>query len=436
MRMKSIILTLCFSVSLGVFGALAPAVAAETEQRAELPLEELRAFSEAYARIKRDYVDQVDDKSLIENAVRGMLAGLDPHSTYLDVAQYQDLQTSTSGEFGGLGIEVGTEDGLIKVIAPIDDTPAAQAGLQAGDLILRLDDRPVKGMELSEAVKLMRGAPGTNIDLTILRAGKGEPFNITLTRAVVQVKSVRGHLIDDQLGYIRISQFQSRTGKDLETMVKALKQEAGGSLSGLVLDLRNNPGGVLNAAVQVTDAFLREGKIVYTDGRRESLQSNWVATPEDLLDDAPMVVLVNSGSASASEIVAGALQDHGRAIIMGSPTFGKGSVQTIMPLKEGGAVKMTTARYYTPSGRSIQAEGIKPDIELGSYTLAKVDASQGNRLREVDLKGHLSNPNSKIETPAEAAANQPRDLSDDYALSEAVNLLRALAIVNSRTRRG
>lgn len=436
MRIKSTLLTLCFGVSLGIFGAFSPAVSADADQRAELPLEELRAFSEAYARIKRDYVDQVDDKSLIENAVRGMLAGLDPHSTYLDVAQYQDLQTSTNGEFGGLGIEVGTEDGLIKVIAPIDDTPAAEAGLQAGDLILRLDDRPVKGMELSEAVKLMRGAPGTNIDLTILRAGKGEPFNVTLTRAIVQVKSVRSHMIDDNLGYVRISQFQSRTGKDLAAALEALKQEAGGSLSGLVLDLRNNPGGVLNAAVQVADAFLREGKIVYTDGRRENLQSDWTATPDDLLDDAPMVVLVNSGSASASEIVAGALQDHGRAIIMGSTTFGKGSVQTIMPLKEGGAVKMTTARYFTPAGRSIQAEGIKPDVELGAYTLAKVDSAPTNRLREVDLKGHLSNPNSKIETPADAAANTLRDLSDDYALTEAVTLLRGLAIVNSRTRRG
>jgi carboxyl-terminal processing protease len=436
MRVKSTLFTLCFSVSLGVFGAISPAVSADADQRAELPLEELRAFSEAYARIKRDYVDQVDDKSLIENAVRGMLAGLDPHSTYLDVAQYQDLQTSTNGEFGGLGIEVGTEDGLIKVIAPIDGTPAEAAGLQAGDLILRLDDRPVKGMELSEAVKLMRGAPGTNIDLTILRAGKGEPFNVTLTRAIVQVQSVRSHMIDDSLGYVRISQFQSRTGKDLAAALEALKQEAGGALSGLVLDLRNNPGGVLNASVQVADAFLREGKIVYTDGRRENLQSNWTATPDDLLDDAPMVVLVNSGSASASEIVAGALQDHGRAIIMGSTTFGKGSVQTIMPLKEGGAVKMTTARYFTPAGRSIQAEGIKPDVELGAYTLAKADAPQVDRLREVDLKGHLSNPGSKIETSADAAARQRRDFSDDYALTEAVTLLRGLAIVNSRTRRG
>lgn len=436
MRIKSTLFTLYVSVSLGIFGAISPAISAETEQRAELPLEELRAFSEAYARIKRDYVDQVDDKKLIENAVRGMLAGLDPHSTYLDVAQYQDLQTSTSGEFGGLGIEVGAEDGLVKIIAPIDGTPAAEAGLQTGDLILRLDDRPVKGMELSEAVKLMRGAPGTNIDLTILRAGKGEPFNVTLTRAIVQVKSVRSHMIDDSLGYVRISQFQSRTGKDLAAALEELKQEAGGSLAGLVLDLRNNPGGVLNAAVQVSDAFLREGKIVYTDGRRERLQSKWTATPDDLLDDAPMVVLVNSGSASASEIVAGALQDHGRAIIMGSTTFGKGSVQTIMPLKEGGAVKMTTARYFTPAGRSIQAEGIVPDVELGAYTLTKADTSQTERLREVDLKGHLSNPSSKIETPADTAAKQSRDLSNDYALSEAVNLLRGLAIINSRTRQG
>lgn len=436
MRIRSTFLALCTGVALGIFGSVAPTtVSADVERRVELPLEELRAFSEAYARIKRDYVDQVDDKTLIENAVRGMLTGLDPHSTYLDVAQYQDLQASNHGEFGGLGIEVGTQDGFVRVIAPIDDTPAAKAGLQTGDLILRLDGRPVKGMALSDAVKLMRGEPGTNIDLTVLREGKGEPFNVTLTRAVVQVKSVRSHMIDDGLGYVRISQFQSRTGKDLVAALNALKQEAGGKLSGLVLDLRNNPGGVLNAAVQVSDAFLREGKIVYTDGRRENLQSSWTAAPDDLLDDAPLVVLVNGGSASASEIVAGALQDHGRAIIMGSTTFGKGSVQTIMPLKEGGAVKMTTARYFTPAGRSIQAEGIKPDVELGSYTLAKAEAPAVARVREADLKGHISNPSAKDEILVDAAAKQ-LDIGDDYALTEAVNLLRGLAVLNSRTRRG
>lgn len=435
MRIKPTFLALCTGVSLGLFGSMAPVVSADSEQRAELPLEELRAFSEAYARIKRDYVDQVDDKTLIENAVRGMLSGLDPHSTYLDVAQYQDLQASTSGEFGGLGIEVGTQDGFVKVIAPIDDTPAAKAGLQAGDVILRLDGRPMKGVALSDAVKQMRGEPGTNIELTVLREGKGEPFSVTLTRAVVQVKSVRSRLIDDSLGYVRLSQFQSRTGKDLVAAVNALKQEAGGQLSGLVLDLRNNPGGVLNAAVQVSDAFLREGQIVYTDGRRKNLQSSWTATPDDVLDGAPLVVLVNSGSASASEIVAGALQDHGRAIIMGTATFGKGSVQTIMPLQEGGAVKITTARYYTPSGRSIQAEGIKPDVEIGNYTLAQAEAAPTGQVREVDLKGHISNPNSKLETPADAAASKRFDVGDDYALNEAVNLLRGLAILNSRTAR-
>lgn len=436
MRFKPTLLALCTGVSLGFLGSVAPVVSADTEQRVELPLEELRAFSEAYARIKRDYVEQVDDKTLIENAVRGMLTGLDPHSSYLDVAQYQDLQASTNGEFGGLGIEVGQQDGFVKVIAPIDDTPAAKAGLRAGDLIVRLDNRPVKGMSLNDAVKLMRGEPGTNIDLTVLREGKGEPFTVTLTRAVVQVKSVRSRMIDDGLGYVRISQFQSRTGKDLVAAVNALKQEAGGKLQGLVLDLRNNPGGVLNAAVQVSDAFLRDGKIVYTDGRREKLQTSWFATPDDLLDDAPLVVLVNEGSASASEIVAGALQDHGRAIIMGSQTFGKGSVQTIMPLKEGGAIKITTARYFTPAGRSIQAEGIKPDVQLAAYKLERIDSPKVERLREVDLKGHLSNPNAKGEMPGDGTTAEQTGTGDDYALTEAVNLLRGLVIANSRMNRG
>ncbi len=436
MRFKPTLLALCTGVSLGFLGSVAPAVAAEAERHAELPLEELRAFSEAYARIKRDYVEQVDDKTLIENAVRGMLSGLDPHSSYLDVAQYQDLQASTNGEFGGLGIEVGQQDGLVKVIAPIDDTPAAKAGLRAGDLIVRLDNRPVKGMSLSEAVKLMRGEPGTNIDLTVLREGKGEPFTVTLTRAVVQVKSVRSRMIDDGLGYVRISQFQSRTGQDLVEALEALKKEAGGKLQGLVLDLRNNPGGVLNAAVQVSDAFLRDGKIVYTDGRREKLQTSWFATPDDLLDDAPLVVLVNEGSASASEIVAGALQDHGRAIIMGSQTFGKGSVQTIMPLKQGGAIKITTARYFTPAGRSIQAEGIKPDVQLAAYKLERIDTPRVERLREVDLKGHLSNPDAKGEMAGDETTAGQAGTGDDYALTEAVNLLRGLVIANSRMNRG
>jgi carboxyl-terminal processing protease len=435
MRFKPTLLALCTGVSLGFLGSMAPTVSADAEQRAELPLEELRTFSEVYARIKRDYVEQVDDKTLIENAVRGMLTGLDPHSSYMDVAQYQELQASTNGEFGGLGIEVGTQDGFVKVIAPIDDTPAAKAGLQAGDLILRLDGRPVKGMALNDAVKIMRGDPGTNIVLTVLREGQDEPFNVTLTRAVVQVKSVKTRLLDDGLGYVRLSQFQSRTGEDLVAAVEALKAEGGGSLKGLVLDLRNNPGGVLNAAVKVSDAFLREGRIVYTDGRREKLQTNWFATPDDILDDAPIVVLVNAGSASASEIVAGALQDHHRAIIMGAQTFGKGSVQTIMPLKEGGAVKITTSRYYTPGGRSIQAEGIKPDVTLAAYKLTKIDDPKVERLREVDLKGHLNNPKAKIELPGDAAKAES-DLTEDYALTEAVNLLRGLAIVNRRSKQG
>jgi carboxyl-terminal processing protease len=433
MRIKPTVLALCAGASLGFMGSIAPTVSADGQQQMELPLEELRAFSEVYSRIKRDYVEDVDDKTLLQHAVRGMLQGLDPHSNFLDVAQYGDLQASTHGEFGGLGIEVGTEDGFIKVISPIDDTPAAQAGVEAGDLILRLDDRPVKGMPLSDAVKIMRGEPGTNIVLTILRDGQKEPFNLTLTRAIVQVKSVKSRMLDNGLGYVRVSQFQSRSGDDVIAAVNNLKAEAGGKLKGLVLDLRNNPGGVLTSAVTMSDAFLREGKIVYTDGRRKG-EHTWHANPDDVLEDAPMVVLVNAGSASASEIVAGALQDNGRAVIMGNQTFGKGSVQTILPLKDGGAVKLTTARYYTPSGRSIQAQGITPDVELQPYKLAKAEEPKVNRLREADLKGHLNNPTVKDQLPGQAGTKA--DLGDDYALSAAVNMLRGLAIVSNRTSKG
>ena len=431
MRMKPTIFALCTGVAIGFFGSVAPQVAADNDSRAQLPLDELRAFSEVYTRIKASYVDQVDDKTLLENAVRGMLSGLDPHSAYLDTAQYADLQASTHGEFGGLGIEVGMEDGLVKVVAPIDDTPAAKAGLQSGDTILRLDGHPVKGMTLSDAVKQMRGEAGSNITLTIVRDGQKEPFNVTLTRAVVQVKSVRSRMLDDGVGYVRLSQFQSRTGEDTVKAVEALKKTAGGELSGLVLDLRNNPGGVLTSAVKVVDAFVNDGKIVYTDGRGNRGNQTWNAQDGDILNGAPIVVLVNGGSASASEIVAGALQDHKRAVVMGSQTFGKGSVQTILPLREGGAVKMTTSRYYTPSGRSIQAQGIAPDVTLQPVKLAKLEEGKVERLREADLRGHLDNPKDAKAAPAKATTASA-DLGEDYELIQAVNLLRGMNILAAR----
>ena len=352
----------------GVLLSIGHGVFAEKDEvRATLPVEELRTFSDVFGRIKNDYVVDVDDKELIENAIRGMLSGLDPHSSYLDAEEFTELQVGTTGQFGGLGIEVGMEDGFVKVIAPIDDTPAERAGVQAGDLIIRLDDTPVKGMTLNDAVKIMRGKPGSSIELTIVREGLDKPIKVNITRDIIKVKSVRARMLDPGYGYLRISQFQSKTADYMVDAIDELIKENKGALKGLILDLRNNPGGVLNGAVAVSDAFLTKGMIVYTEGRIADSRLRFNATPDDIIDGAPLVVLVNQGSASASEIVAGALQDHKRAIIIGAKTFGKGSVQTILPLSSDSALKLTTARYYTPSGRSIQAEGITPDIVAGDH---------------------------------------------------------------------
>ncbi|KAB7622721.1 S41 family peptidase [Alkalilimnicola sp. S0819] len=430
MTIRKTLISLASGAVLALGTLSAPSWADMQQARAEIPLDELRAFTEVYSRIKRDYVEGVDDKTLLEHAVRGMLQGLDPHSAYMDEEQYQDMRVSTRGEFGGLGIEVSMENGFVRVVSPIDDTPASRAGLRPGDLITRLGNEPVKGMTLSDAVALMRGEPGSSIRLTVIRDGEEGPLSFELTRAVIKVESVKSRLLEDDYGYVRISNFQSRTGEQTRNAVKALRKEAGGSLKGLVLDLRNNPGGVLRASVQVADTFLEDGDIVATRGREDG--ENYKATRGDLLDGAPMVVLVNAGSASASEIVAGALQDHGRAVIMGAQTFGKGSVQTILPLAGGTAMKMTTARYYTPKGRSIQAEGITPDIKLSDYKLSRAEVPAVNRLREADLRGHLSNPDAgKAHESAERQAGAAqKDL--DYALTEAVNLLKGLNIMAAR----
>ncbi|MEE9551738.1 MAG: S41 family peptidase, partial [Gammaproteobacteria bacterium] len=338
-----------------------------------LPIDELRTFTEVFAKIKNDYVEPVDDRELIEDAIRGMLGGLDPHSSYLDKESYKELQEGTTGEFGGLGIEVGMEDGFVKVISPIDDTPAQRAGIKAGDLIIRLDDTPVKGMSLNDAITRMRGKPGTDITLTIIRDGEDTPLKITITRDVIKVKSVRSRTLEPGFGYLRVSHFQSHTAEDLKKELHKLKKENNNEIKGIILDLRNNPGGVLSAAVGVSDLFLKKGLIVYTEGRVKDSQLKFNAKPVDDIENTPIVVLVNAGSASASEIVAGALQDHHRAIIMGEKTFGKGSVQTILPMTNESAVKLTTARYFTPSGRSIQAAGIIPDIIIDRVKLAQVD---------------------------------------------------------------
>jgi carboxyl-terminal processing protease len=436
MKSKSrTLLVLTIGLLLGISLAIGHGVLAEKEEAAvaPLPLEELRGFTEVFARIKKDYVEPVSDKTLLENAIRGMLSGLDPHSSYLDAESYNELQVGTTGEFGGLGIEVGMEDGFVKVIAPIDDTPAERAGVKAGDLIIKLDEQPVKGMSLQDAVKVMRGKVGTDIELTIIREGEEKPLKLTLTRDVIKVKSVRHRTLEDGFGYVRISQFQAHTGDNLAEAIDKLEEENKGKLKGLVLDLRNNPGGVLNAAVDVSDAFLDKGLIVYTQGRIEDSELKFNATPKVLLEDAPLVVLVNGGSASASEIVAGALQDHKRAVILGTRTFGKGSVQTILPLTNDTALKLTTARYYTPSGRSIQAEGIEPDIVLDPVKLTKVDEPSMERIKEADLTGHLANGNAKSAGKDKKEKAPELSLAEsDYQLYEALNILKGLSILKSR----
>jgi carboxyl-terminal processing protease len=426
-----------FTARLGVITLTLAAVLA-TQPRpalaeAGLPLQELRVFAEVFERIKQDYVETVDDRDLLNYAIEGMLSGLDPHSAYLDEDDYKDMRVGTSGEFGGLGIEVGMENGFVKVIAPIDDTPAKRAGVRAGDLIVRLDGKPVKGMALDDAVKLMRGKPGTDITLSIVRDGVDRPLEITVTRDVIKTVSVRYRMLAPGFGYVRLSQFQSRTADDMLDGLGALRREAGGELKGLVLDLRNNPGGVLNAAVAVSDAFLGAGTIVYTEGRNNESQLRFQAAPDDVLDGAPIVVLVNEGSASASEIVAGALQDHRRAVIMGQETFGKGSVQTIVPVNETTALKLTTARYFTPNGRSIQAEGIVPDILLENVMLTRGEDGPA-RVKEADLARHLKNGKEMDSddlgdaAPGTAGATDD-DEATDYALNEALNLLKGLTIL-------
>ncbi|MBW0147411.1 S41 family peptidase [Marinobacter arenosus] len=399
----------------------------------QLPLDDLRKFTEVFARIKDAYVEEVDDRQLLESAIKGMLSDLDPHSTYLAPKDYEELEESTSGEFGGLGIEVGMENGFVKVIAPIDDTPAQKAGVQAGDLIIKLDEKPVKGMGLEEAVKLMRGKPGTILTLTIMREGESAPIEIKVERDVIKVTSVKSRMLDNGYGYVRITQFQADTGGQFLKALGSLEDDHGSDLDGLVIDLRNNPGGVLQAAVETADALLDEGLIVYTEGRIQSSRLRFSAKAGDVMADTPIVVLINGGSASASEILAGALQDHERAVIMGTQSFGKGSVQTVIPLDETHAIKMTTARYYTPDGRSIQATGIKPDIEVRPAELTELDSQPF--FTEADLSGHLEGQNEG-DQPAkdsETEGSTTASLTDrDYQLRSALNLLKGMHILNRK----
>ena len=399
-----------------------PALDTQAETQG-VPVNELRVFAEVMERIRNAYIDDVDDKTLLESAIRGMLYELDPHSNYLNPEEFKDLQVTTTGEFGGLGIEVTLENGFVKVVSPIDDTPASKAGILAGDLILKIDDTFVKGLSLDDAVDLMRGPVNSEVRLSILSAGDQKPRTVKLKRDRIRIKSVRTKMLEPGYGYLRITQFQSQTGRDASNALKALLAKE--KLNGLVLDLRNNPGGVLSAAVQISDMFLNSGLVVYTQGRAENSRTNYAATQGDLLDGKPIVVLVNAGSASASEIVAGALQDQERAIIVGQRTFGKGSVQTILPLHDDRALKLTTARYYTPNGRSIQAEGIQPDIVT---EVARIElAGEDNSVREADLRGHLEN------TQANEAQGDNEDAPlavRDYALYEALSILKGIHLAN------
>jgi carboxyl-terminal processing protease len=393
----------------------------QNDPAARLPLDELRTFADVYHQIRTGYVEELSDSELLELAIQGLLMNLDPHSAYLTKDAFADLQSSTSGEFSGLGLEVGMEDGYVKIIAPIDGSPAAEAGLQPGDIILKLDGRTVKGMGLGEAVDLMRGPRGTDIELTIGRPGESQPFDLTLTRDTIKVASVRERSLEPGYGYIRIAQFQHGTGSDVRKSLQRLQKKA--PLKGLVLDLRSNPGGVLQASVEVADLFLDGGLVVYTEGRLPNSDVEYAAEPGDASDGIPLVVLINGGSASASEIVAGALQDHSRAVIMGTDSFGKGSVQTVMPISEDRAVKLTTALYYTPNGRSIQAAGIVPDILVERAQVTTFE--NPGQISEADLNRHLDNSNG------DAPRRQARKslLTEDNQLYEALTLLKGVNIL-------
>ena len=426
---------LLIGLILGVIVATSQQVLAKRNATLELPLSDIRLFTDVYARIKKDYVEEVGDKTLLEGAIRGMLHSLDPHSAFLSQDEFQELQIGTTGEFGGLGIEVGMENGFVKVISPIEDTPADKAGVKAGDLIIKLDETQVKGLTLNDAVKLMRGKRGTKIILTIVRDGEDKPLELTVIRDVIRVKSVRSRVLEPGFGYIRISSFQSKTTRNVIAAVDKLHKKMGDDLQGLILDLRNNPGGVLTGAVGVSDVFLKDGElIVYTKGRVRDAELKYSASTNDSIGGVPIVVLINEGSASASEIVAGALQDQKRAVIMGKNSFGKGSVQTILPLKENAALKLTTARYYTPSGRSIQAEGIVPDIELEHLQVAAKDNNGFKPLKEADLSGHLENKKDAGKKGAGKSKNG--DLlalaSDDYPVYEALNMLKGLNLLSQK----
>ena len=419
--------SICFSIwsSADAEPSLTEAELVADESR--LPLHELRLFTQVFEQIRLGYVEEVSDTELLKNAIAGLLLELDPHSVYLDTERYTDLQESATGEYGGLGMEVGGENGLVKVISPIDDTPAAKAGIEAGDLIVEMNDTPVRGMGVQKAIDKLRGEKGTSIKLTVYREGQDGPLEFEVVRDIIKLSSVRSRFLQPGYGYIRVSQFQHSSGGDFIKNIETLKKESDGPIRGLVLDLRNNPGGLVPAAVEMAGALIDGGTVVYTEGRLPSANRSFEASAGDIVEGVPVVVLINGGSASASEIVAGALQDHQRAAVIGTQSFGKGSVQTVIPLGDGRAVKLTTARYFTPEGRSIQAEGIAPDMvveraEIRPYKIRETT-------READLDGHLETAKSSDEKADQRIETE--DLSGDNQLYEAVNLLRGFHLLGN-----
>ena len=412
-----------------VLGLTITCVGSSTAQEQNNDYRQLNLFGDIFERVRSDYVEKISDEKLIESAINGMLTSLDPHSSYLNPKNFKDMQTQTRGEFGGLGIEVTMENGLVKVVSPIDDTPAYRAGIKSGDLISHLDGEPVQGLSLSETVERMRGKPGSSLKLKVLREGR-DPFEINIIRAIIKIKSVRWRMEGSDIGYIRITSFSEQTTSGLKKAVRDLKELTDAKLKGLILDLRNNPGGLLDQSVKVSDAFLNKGEIVSTRSRNADQGQRFNARPGDIIDGLPIVILMNGGSASASEIVAGALQDHRRAIIMGTRSFGKGSVQTIVPLSGHGAIRLTTARYYTPSGRSIQATGINPDIVVQQAKFEKL--KEPKRRREENLRGRLENPKTNKPDSDPSAKNHSENYGEnqDYQLSRALNLLRGITLYN------
>ena len=412
---------------------------------------QLDLFGEVFERVRADYVEEVTDEQLVEAAINGMLSSLDPHSSYMNAKNFRDMQVQVRGEFGGLGIEVTMENGLVKVVSPIDDTPAARGGLKPGDYITHIDGEAVSGLSLNEAVERMRGPVNSDIKLTIRREGR-DPFDVKLTRAIVKIQSVKSHLEGPDVGYIRITSFNEQTDSGLQAAMKSLRSQAGDKLTGIVLDLRNNPGGLLDQAIAVSDDFLEQGEIVSTRGRHPEDGARYNARPGDITNGLPVVVLINGGSASASEIVAGALQDHHRAVLLGTKSFGKGSVQTIIQLPGHGAMRLTTARYYTPSGRSIQAKGIEPDISVEPAKIERLAVAEGRH--EADLRGALKNtdpasakakssdtapgtnvpPGTKPVEPQDSSGVDPAVLGTaaDYQLARALDMLRGVALFTSK----